>query len=373
MFALSLAVLLSAAPAAPRGVVTQGLVSVTALAPWLSSPVAFREVKNRKTITGALEVLAHLQHPFFHEPGSSSTNVGELFGTEADLAQREFAAGKTEAARFRVQALTQLCLACHLREPTGDFEDASGAVEGLQLAPLHRAQYFALTRQFELALGVWQAELARPVRLESEQFEQLEALRMALRVAVRVKDDPRLAQQLLAPQLARTKLPGFAMRDLQAWQVAAVAWEHERFVLSQRSPAALVARARELVASTGATTNVSPMPQHFLTLVRAASYLDEAMRQDSEGVFRGEALYLLGVAHATISESSLWKLEWMYFETCIRENAGTLRASMCGERLKERTWSLWGADMPAPTQGALKALLVLSTVDHSAPRVGLPL
>lgn len=367
--ALFTTVLLAAAPSvgAPRAALSQGLGPVSTLAPWLSSPVAFRDPKNQQAIARSLQVLAHLRHPFFREPGSSSTGVGELFSWQAGRAQADFAGGNTESARFRVQALTQLCLGCHLREPNRDFVDVSGAVEGLHLPPLQQARYYATTRQFDLALEAWRVELQRPVELESEQFEQLEALRLALQVAVRVKDNAQLAQQLIAPQLERAGLPGFALRELEAWQAAALAWEEEHFVLSERTPLALVARARALVAATGAASNTGSMPQHFLSLLRAASYLDEAMRQDPQGPFRGEALYLLGVVHASISDSSLWQLEWMYFEACIRENAGTPRATVCAERLKDRTWFIWrtGADMPASTQGALKELLVLAKVSSN--------
>ena len=69
MLVLALTSLLAAAPAAPRAVMTQGLGSVSTLAPWLSSPTAFRDPKNRPAISRSLQVLAHLQHPFFREPG----------------------------------------------------------------------------------------------------------------------------------------------------------------------------------------------------------------------------------------------------------------------------------------------------------------
>lgn len=369
MFALCALAVFASAPAAaaapglPLAARNQGLKSVTTLAPWLSSPVAFRDPKHRQAIGRSLEILAHLQHPFFHEPGSSSTGVGTLFGAQATRAQREFKQGETEAARFRVQGLTQLCLACHLREPNRDFVDPASALEGVQLTPLQRAQYFATTRQFELALDLWRTELERPVELEADQFGQLETLRLALRVAVRVKDDARLAQRLIAPLLERATLPGFALRDLQSWQQAAAAWQEEHFVLTERTPTALVGRARALVAFTGAASHAGAMSQHYVSLLRAASYLDEAMRQDPQGAYRGEALYLLGVVHASISESALWRLEWMYFEACIRENPASSRAVSCAERLEQRTWFVWrsGADMPVATQGALKELRALAS------------
>jgi hypothetical protein len=331
--------------------------------PWLSSPDAFRDPTHHGDIAQSLDTLARLRHPFLRKAGASSASVAQLFGNQAAWARSDFLGGSTESARYRVRSLTQLCLGCHVREPTRDFIDTSKAVEKLQLPPLEQAQYFALTRQFDRALALWRTELPRPMRLDSERFEQLEGLRLALQVAIRSRDDAKLTQQLIAPQLTRTvELPDFAMRELKAWQKDALAWEKERFVLADQTPATLLSRAKLLVEISGVERTVAPVPEHFVSMLRAASYLDELMRQDPEGPLRAEALYLLGVVHPSVSDSPLWQLEWMYFEACIRENPGTAPARRCAERLKDRTWYTWrsGADMPAATRAALGDLMALA-------------
>ncbi len=211
-----------------------------------------------------------------------------------------------------MQALTQLCLGCHLREPgITDFVDTAKVVEKLHLPPLQQAQYYAMA--------------------------------------------------------ARPQLPGFAQRELNAWMVDAKGWQQERFSVSRQTSTQLFARARLLIDSTGAATNTGAMPQHFIALLRAATYLDEAMRRQPQAKFRGEALFLLGVAHATITDNSLWQLEWMYFEACIRENAASARGAACAARLEERTRFIWQtpSDVPSSTQVALKDLVKLAKVQKN--------
>ena len=349
-------------------VMAEALDAALTIAPWLPSPGAFRDPANQKAIGSSLEVLSRLRHPFMRGPGASSTGVAELFTQQATTARLDFASGGTEAARRRAQGLTQLCIACHVREPRRDFLDPEKRVEGLHLPPLQQAHFYAVTRQFDRALEVWKAELAKP-RPETDVFEELESLRLAIRVAVRARDDAKLVQQLLAPQVKRTELPGFTRRELKLWQVDAAAWEKESFALATQKPEALVARAKQLAEASGALTNITPASEHFIKLLRAASYLDEAMRQEPQAASRGDALYLLGVVHGAVADLSLWQLEWAYFENCVRENPATTLAVTCAERLKDRTWFNWrsGSDMPAATQVALNELMAIARGAAKAP------
>ena len=356
--ALLTAVVLSQASPAMK----DSLDALATVTPWLSSPDAFRDPQHHEAIARSLGTLAKLKHPFLRGSGTSSTSVGRLFGNQAAWARNDFLARNTESARYRTRGLTQLCLGCHLREPMRDFVDAQKRVERLNLPPLQQAEFFALTRQLDRALGVWRAELSRTVRLDSELYEQLDGLRMAVRVAVRSRDDAKLVQQLLAPQLFRFELPGYALREVDLWNKDAIAWEEDRFVLADQTPTTLMIRARALIESTGAEETEAFVPERFVALLRAASYLDETLRQAPDGPYRAEALYLLGVVHPTVAESPLWQLEWMYLEACIRENAGAPIARTCAQRLKDRTWYIWhsGTDMPAATFAALQELMWIS-------------
>lgn len=362
MLSMALMVVVLVAPdaGAQASRMNEAFDAITTLAPLSPSPAAFRDAGNAAAIGGAFEVLARLEHPYLRGEGASSTGVATLFAVQAQRAKVDFAKGNTESARRRTQVMAQLCIGCHVREPRVDLGRAGKVAESL--APLQRAQYLASTRQVDRALEVWRVELAKPVKLEAELFEQLEALHLALRVAVRTKDDPKLVLQLLAPQLARKDVPAFARRELEGLQRDALAWEKEGFVAAAQKPAVLLEKVKVLLERAGAPKNVAPVPEQALKVLRAASYLDEAMRQQADGPLRAELLYFEGVAHGAVSDPGLWELEWVFFETCIRENPHTAWARTCAERLKERTWFNWrvGSDMPVTTHVALGELMGLA-------------
>jgi hypothetical protein len=346
----------------------EALASLATVQPLLASPEAFRDPANRASVMKALETLARLEHPFVRSASTSSDNVARLFGRQLAAAKAEFERGRTESARYRAQTVSQLCIGCHVREPAADFADAEKVAAGLKLPPLQQAQFFATTRQLDRALELWKVELAKPVKLEPQLFEQLDALRLALRVTVPMRDDARLVRALLVPQLTRKDLPEFVRNELVAWERDAKAWEAERFVAAGKSAPELVAKAKALVAAAQAERVVTAQPMHLIKLLRAASYLDEALRREPAGALRGEVLYLLGVVHATVVDAPLWELEWMYLEACIREFPRTALARTCGARLKSRTFVIWNAnrDIPADAWTAMSELMALTLPEGEA-------
>lgn len=357
---LTTACLTLALAAAPP--MSQALEALATLQPLLANPEAFRAPENTKRVTQALETLAKLEHPFNRGVPMPSGNVEQLFSRQASAAVLDYSRGRHEAARQRGRTLSQLCIGCHAREPTKDFADAEKVVEQAKLSPLQKAQFYATTRQVDRALALWKTELARPVKQDPELFEQLDALRLALRVLVPMKDEARDVRALLVPQLNRKALPEFVRVEFAAWEKDAKAWEAERFVAKGKTAAELLAKAKSLVAVSQAEKVVTAQPMHFVKLLRAVSYLDEALRREPTGAQRGEVLYLLGVASATTADIPLWELEGMFLEACIRENPHTPRAATCAARLKSRTYVTWSndRDIPADTWRAMTELMSLA-------------
>ncbi|MFO0601377.1 MAG: hypothetical protein U0228_39080 [Myxococcaceae bacterium] len=346
---LALALLVLAAPPEPAPTAMKdALDALVTVTPWLSSPDAFRSPDNAAAISRSLDTLARLRHPFFTARSASPSAVAELFGRQAAFAQADFASNNTERARYRVRSLSQVCLGCHLRSSKRSFVDLEGKVAQLQLPPLQQAELFATTRQFDKAIALWRTELVKPVKAETDLLEQLDGLRLAVRVAVQSRDDAKLARELIGAQLRRPEVPAFVARELASWDKDVIEWQRERFVVASQPPAALMSRARALIEDAGAAKTVAPVTDRFVALLRAASALDEALRQAPDGPHRGEALWLLGVVHASLGDAPLWQLEWLYLEGCVRENPGTPRAVECAKRLRERVHYSWRtvADVP---------------------------
>jgi hypothetical protein len=347
--------LLAATPAPDAGALKPSMQSalsaVVGLTPLLSSPPAFRDPANAPRIRGALDVLAPLEHFFSKPQGATDAAIASIFARQVTRARAEFDAKDTEAARFRLRAVTSMCFGCHVRTPTDqDVAAAAPLVEGLALPPLERAAFFATTRQFDRALTEWTTALSAAPTNDVEAFEQTQAVRAALVVTIQGKDDPKATIALLEKNKDRAVLPGFATRQMARWLTEAKGWQAEKFDAGRKSPAELVARARALVALTGIAKAPTPDENRLVSHLRAAGYLQEALRREPTGPFRGEALFLLGVLAAATTDPSLWRLEWVLLEACIRENPKTPLARQCAERLSERTWVAYtsraGLDVP---------------------------
>ncbi|MCU0699239.1 MAG: hypothetical protein MUC96_22255 [Myxococcaceae bacterium] len=341
------------------------LTAIVGLTPLIASPSAFRDPANAPRIRAALDVLSQLEHFFSKPQGATDSAIATLFARQVSRGRTEFDAKDTEAARFRLRAVTSMCFGCHVRTPTDhDVAAAAPLVESLALPPLERAAFFATTRQFDRALSEWNQALAQAPKNDVEAFEQAEALRAALVVTIQGKDDPKATIALLEKHKDRAELPGFMTRQMARWLSEAKGWQTEKFDASRKAPSELVARATALLANSGIAKSPTPDENRLVSHLRAAGYLQEALRREPQGPFRGEALLLLGTVAAATTDPSLWRLEWIFLEACIREYPKSALARQCADRLSERTWQAYtsraGLDVPGDVGVALGELNALA-------------
>lgn len=323
--------------------------AVITLQPLLATAPAFRDPANAPQIRASLDVLKPLDHFFTKTKAAPSAPVASLFAKEIAIARQDFELGNAEAARFRLRSVTALCFGCHLREPAAD--ELAPVLKNLPTNPLERAALLASTRQFTAAFAEWDQALAQPPKNDAEAFEQTEALRLALTVAIVGMDDAPRAVALLSKHQPRKDLPGFATRQMAYWLKEAKAWEIEKFEVNKQSPAVLLAKARALMQLTQIASSPTPDQNRLVSHLRATAYLQEALRRDVDRKDRAEALLLLGTVSAATTDPTLWRLEWITLESCIRENPKTELARRCADRLSERTYFTYtgrgGLDLPA--------------------------
>jgi hypothetical protein len=327
----------------PSGEVRQtmrgNLAAVVALQPALASPAAFADPKNAPAITSSLATLARTRHKFprpaAQEPAAA---VAELFAEAVSRAQTDFAAGRAESARLRTRSATGLCLSCHSRQLSpADFAAAGKAADGVGLSPLERASFLAATRQFDAALAEWGDALSAPRRTDADAFEQTQALRGALSVAVRAKDDPATTVALLEARCASPELPAWGRKVCERQLADAKAWAAEGFTAARASAGALFERGQQLVQASAAEETLFPREEERVKVLRATAYFSLALEREPKAKWRGEALYLLGLATAATLDPTLWELDGIYLEACVRENPHTPLARRCAERFAERT------------------------------------
>lgn len=366
LLCLSLAAPPAGARASPRDQrpMVDAMTAVVRLQPYLASPAAFRDPKNAAQLTADIDALSGLRH-FFHDLEGRPSELATLYARQAALAKREFFDGDPETARIRLRNVSGLCIDCHMTGPRmPELSEAARLVDGLELSPLERPLFLVLTQQPDRALAEWREALVAPPRNDVEAFEQAEGLRAALSVAVRVKDDPALAVALLEDQRGRPSLSPTLRRQHALWLAQAKRWQAEQPGAATLAPRQLVARARALIDATGAAATPVPAVDRLVELLRATKYLGDALAREPRAPWRGEALYLLGVAAASTNDPLLWQLESLYLEACVRESPHTALARRCAARLADRTWYAYSArgvaSMPPEVAGTVHELLALS-------------
>lgn len=358
---------------APRPQVTAAMQSVlravTDLQPYLASPLAFKDPSNAAFITSQLDSLRLVKHTFLGkrrqdtEPGEAA--MASLFGDTIDRARESFGSGRQEIARNRLRGLTGLCFSCHSQKAApADFTDAEKRVASLDLPVLERAEFYAATRQFDKALALWATLLSADASRPLDTFEHLRALRLSLSVLVRVKEDAPAAARLIRSQLDNANIPPFTARTLQQWQTDVTAWKNEKFRSAEATPAALFARAKQLVDSSAAAKSLSPDDSQWIRLWRASGYLHQALAKEPDAPWRVQALYLLGLASSSLQDPLVGAGGGLYLEACVREHPHSPLARACADRLFEAAWFDYtgsgGTAIPPDVSRSLEALRELA-------------
>ena len=166
-------------------------------------------------------------------------------------------------------------------------------------------------------------------------------MRQYVAVLVRVKDDRKATVAAITLQLARKDLPVFSRRVFEQWLRDAKQWQADDFAAAAATPAALLSRAGALVESSGAARSAMSDESGFIATLRATAYLHAALEKEPQAIWRGEALYLLGVATAATLDPLLWDLDSLYLEACIREKPHSAIARQCADRMYDRAWFGW--------------------------------
>ncbi len=154
---------------------------------------------------------------------------------------------------------------------------------------------------------------------------------------MRAKDDAAATVSLVRTQWLRKDVPPYLVVTLEAWLLDAKAWQAEGFSAAKQTPLAPFERARALIDTAGARDLLLAREADRVKLLRATAYLSLALEKQPSAPWRGEALYLLGVATTAVQDPDLWELDGLYLEACVRENPHTPLAMRCADRLVERT------------------------------------
>ena len=351
-----------------KGSMQQMFNSLLNLQPFLASPEKFSNPKNSGIIRKDLKQLSTFKHVFpknmqSEEPGVYA--ISRMFHETIEDAQERFKKGSYDYSRNRLRTATAFCFSCHSRVASEqNFLDLQKRVEASQLTPFEKADVFAATRQFDKALKAYTDILAGVPHSHLSLVEYTRSLRRALSITVRVKQNPKETLDLIDSVSKRKDLPEFIIRLAQQWRKDAQVWMEEKESKKKLSPEELIEKAQKLIERAEKLQSFPADENGDISYLRASNCLHEALDESPQIKSRGEALYLLGVAYSALQDPTVWDLDRLYFESCVRESPHTELSKKCYHRYSEKIYMGYtgsaGTFIPEDEQKRLEELRKLT-------------
>jgi hypothetical protein len=352
-------------PPEPRATMRRVFDALLVLLPASLDLDHFGDPAQRDALQGAFEQLAAASGELArHGEGAEDAAFAALsrsLAADADAAAGRFARGRVDDAAFRLQQLTQRCVACHSRLPKArDFPLANrllARVEAAELPPEERARLLVATRRFDGALAAYEAMFADPA-VAPGTLDQGGQLSDYLTVAVRVADDLVRPERALRALAARADAP----RSLAA---RATRYADQLAELRGPAPAAApLARAEALVERSRAPVEFPTARDGLVYDLYASALLNRAVaargRPAGEDAELARALWLLAALEDRTAWSSWVPQTEAYLEATLAAAPHGPLAPRAYERLEEIVLFDYGAygldQLPAEARARLAEL-----------------
>jgi hypothetical protein len=243
--------------------------------------------------------------------------VAKSLAVDAHSAQRRFAKGHFDEARFILHNMTDNCIACHSSLPeTRRFPGADqffSKVQATRLGVLERAHFEIVTRRFDDALSSYEA-FFRSKELDPALITILGAFSDYLKVSIDAKGDFKRPQATLEYFLTRKGTPLHVRQQIERWLAALKEFD-------AANPLAVpdLATARRIMSDAHKLMEFERDRDGLVHYLTAEGVLTRYLRAHPDrGADVGEAYYLLGIA-ASMSEHSFWLVRSdFYLESAVR-------------------------------------------------------
>ncbi len=328
----------------------QGLLGdVLVLFPYAFNEASLRDPKNSQAVGKALESLAQhsigLQKHTAQMDGPAGLKldpsfpfIAQAFEDEVKLAQSSFSEGPGSYPRTQsyLRAALTKCMACHTQSDSGPelkLAEFRKTLNGLSMTD--RFVALTVTRQFDEALQEFAgtARAAKSKKADAYTFDQ--NARVALAIAVRVKRDPKRAQELVE-EIAKSGAGSKVLQsDVTVWRKEISAWRIEKKV-SLTSDQALFSQAQRL-ASLGQKneTELSESRNGSVSLLRASGDLHDLLSQYPKSPLRAKSYMMLAEIYGSLPGFAIWDLADEYLGACVVENAHSEVGEECFKKYQQ--------------------------------------
>ncbi|MGH0028810.1 MAG: c-type cytochrome [Myxococcota bacterium] len=350
-------------PAATRQTMQSIFAAMTVLLPLSLDGDAYEDPANAQKIGDALAVLDANSAGLSKHGASSDVSFAHLARSLAidtrDIRLR-YAEGHVRESRYLVQTLTETCVACHSRLPSGSAPQSAAFVRELEQAHLpidQRAKLAYATRQFDVAADLYEQMLVTEPPNDLDLSGHLDDY---LELTLRVLRSP---EQALASMESFEKRKGMS----PALREDVTAWVASLKQLVKRPPKGdALAKAHALLRHED-EGNLEFSRTALVEHLEASGLLHRALETGLEGERRAEAYYLLGWIETRIGRTYWLSQAEAYLETAIRLSPGSETAARAYDLLEEFLVAGYtgssGSHVPPDIQTKLDALRWIALPD----------
>lgn len=314
--------------------------------PELSDSKPITATTQKKLEKGAKKIL-ELAHTINMGPGTKGNPlppeadpsigfISNMFEREVKHAYQALKAGHTSYAKAVLRTTTGYCIACHSRHDKGPDFTSSEMNKKLTatLSPMERAKLFAATRQFDAALDGFE-KIATDPKLASENAIQWgKAIRYALNLNIRVKNDPERTLKFISDVMALPQIPGFYTAHLPLWKDQIVEWKNEK-KKSLETEEELYQEAKRLSAEAQKKQRYPLDRASDVLYLRSSAIVHELLTRFPQGKYTSEAFFLAGSAYDLLEDRLTTPLPEIYYEVCVRHSPHTEIAGQCFSRFEQ--------------------------------------
>lgn len=335
------------------------------LLPLMSDTKAFNDPANEVAIRDAASRLKKLSHQVraSEKPAADPAydSIARMLDEDLARAVSALATGNRDYARLTIRESIGYCIQCHTQTASGpNFPKLELGYDPSSLSPLGRGDFYAATRQFDRALSAYQEGVRDSAYAKRDVFGWERAVKSALAIAVRFKQDPSEAQKIARAVQSNKSAPESLKIAAKSWSRSISEWSKQA---SAKKPEPTLSLAQKLIDQADARQDISD-PQD-VPYLRASALLHQWLSENpakagQSNLERAKALWLAGRSAEASRELNFWTLHERYYELCIDDAPKTETAKSCYKLLSDSVVTGYtgssGTNLPADEERRLAKL-----------------
>ncbi len=309
------------------------------LMPYMHSEKAYLEKDNDSKIRDLLSKLNKLTHSIEKPKDAFDGDptlplVAGLLKGELNRVESEFKRGRKSYSRSVLRTIPGYCVACHSRGSGPDFSALKDFNPPENLSRLERGEAYASVRNFDRALGEFQAVVSDETAAQVTPFDWERAARLSILLLVRVKNEPARALEVVERMIRTESSPEYLRSDAVEWKKSLNTWIKEskkRFSTEE----GYYVELKRLLAQAQSMQKYPADRVGEIAYLRLSSMTHEMLRKYPRGKHFADGMLMLGMSYEALRNLDLWSYHEVLYEGCIHSDPHSATARACYSKLEE--------------------------------------